>query len=284
VASLGTMYSQALKAKVGYAKGWILNWPLQESITIGRVADKVFSVGDGYSLWGDGRLQEDYGVAAGQPQAGPEVGPLIATDGTVTNFNIGIRGSTPDLSWLGNAAAGVSASFGKGGGFRLEASKLQRSTLPSTAALMKSLRQAVNEKRLVPGNTIVIGVETATTAFVVASENSDGSLQLTLTADVQPGAIITLATFATGFTCQSSKNGARAIAFPNPVTTAFQAVTVGRRGIFFWREIPIKIMLSDGDTWLANLSYAEKDFTKDDYFTMFDSQLDEHVPIRVDFW
>jgi hypothetical protein len=274
MASLGTMYGQALKAQAGYGAGWIPHWPLQDSNELGRVADEVYSSDHEYSLSGQGKLK-DYGIKTGKPVTGAEQGSISATHGTIKSFDVGLGGSTPGLNWLGNAEAGASVSFGDDGGFRLDAYGLQRSSLPDLAALKSSLRAAAQKGRLSPGNTIVIGIETATTVFVVACKGKSGALKLKLKAALQPGAIITMASLAAGFAIQSSAGSATATAFPGRVTTAFQAVTVGRRGIFFWREIPIRILLESGDTWGANLDYAESYFTDEDYFTTFDKPIEK---------
>jgi hypothetical protein len=241
---------------------------LQEQVKLGRVAvlERDYGV---RTLNGKNKLQ-DYGIKPKAAISGNSFGPLHVNFGKETVVNFGQEANLEGWHWLGAASAGAVATFGKHGGFRMEATVLQRRWLPDTDSLNDAIRVAVKQGRLGRGKSIVIEVETAETAVFVASSGSGGSIRLKLSASVKPAGV-TLASFAGGFTQESSSEGTRALAFSNPITTAFRAVTAGHKGLFFWRDIPIRIAAAKGDSRLLNQDVAEADFTDDDYYIRFNA-------------
>ena len=266
--SEGEMYWRALKNKARYGKGWVPNWPLQEQVKLGRVA--ILERDSGVrTLNGKNKLQ-DYGIEPKAAISGNSFGPLYMNFGKKTVVNFGEDAELEGWHWLGTASVGAVATFGKRGGFCMEATVLQRRWFPDTDNLNDAIRDAVKQGRLGRGKTIVIEVETAETAMFIASSDKEGSIRLKLGASVKPVGV-TLASFAGGFTKESSSEGTRALAFSKLITTAFRAVTVGREGLFFWRDIPIRRAAAKGDSRLLNQDLAEAEFTDDDYYLRFNA-------------
>lgn len=192
------------------------------------------------------------------------------TAGKLSGISFGTDASLEGWHWLGEASAGVHIAFQKGAGLLLEAENLKRRELTNTDALYKAIRDAVADKRMKPGRSIVIAVETASSIMYVGTHTGDSSINIKLKVGIAPAGI-SLASFAPGFSQESHTGDAFATPIAKGGVTAFQAVTVGTKGIFRWREIPIRAAAFEGDATLINLAIAEQDFSEDDYVYRFPS-------------
>ena len=218
---------------------------------------------------GDNKLG-DYDIEQPGTTQGPVSGPLKVTAGKLAEFSFGTDASLQGWHWLGKASAGAHIAFQKGGGLLLEAEGLKRRKLTNTDALYGAIRDAVVNKRMKPGRSIVIAVETASSIMYVGTHTGESSINIKLKAEIAPAGL-SLASFAPGFSQESRTGDAFATSIAKGGVTAFQAVTVGTKGIFRWREIPIRVAAFEGDATLINLAIAEQDFSKDDYVYIFPS-------------
>lgn len=266
--SHGQMYWRALKRRVSYGKGWIPNWPLYEPVRLGLVTELHRSHGI-RTLVGDNKLG-DYDIKRPGTTEGPVSGPLKVTVGKLSECSFGTDASLKGWHWLGEASAGARIAFQKGAGLFLEAEDLKRKRLTNTDALYEAIRDAVVNKRMRPGRSIVIAVETASSIMYVSTNTGDSSINIKLKVGIAPAGL-SLASFAPGFSQESRTGDAFATPMAKGGVTAFQAVTVGTKGIFWWREIPIRAAAFEGDTTVINLAMAERDISADDYVYMFPS-------------
>lgn len=273
--SHGQMYWRALKGRVNYGKEWIPNWPLYEPVRLGMVTELHRSQGI-RTLVGDNKLG-DYGIKQPGTNEGPEFGPLKVTLGKLSDYSFGTDASLRDWHWLGEARGGARIAFQKGAGLILEAEGLKRRKLTNTDALYKAIQDAVENERMKPGRSIVIAVETASSIMYVGTHTGNSSINIKLKAGISPAGL-SLASFAQGFSRESGTGDAFATPIAKGGVTAFQAVTVGTRGIFWWRQIPIRVASFEGDATVINLAMAERDFSEDDYVYRFPSDPAESAP------
>jgi hypothetical protein len=262
------MYWRALKRRVSYGKGWIPNWPLYEPVRLGLVTELHRSHGI-RALVGDNKLGY-YHIKQPGTTEGPVSGPLKVTVGKLSECSFETDANLEGWHWLGDASAGARIAFQKGAGLLLEAEGLKRRRLTNTDALYEAIRVAVVNKRMKPGRSIVIAVETASSIMYVGTYTGDSSINIKLKAGIAPAGL-SLASFALGFSRESHTGDAFATPIAKGGVTAFQAVTVGTKGIFRWREIPIRVAAFEGDATLINLAMAEQDFSEDDYVYRFPS-------------
>ena len=232
MASLGEMYARALADDLGYERGWVPNWPPSFPMELGRVGELVCDHDTGIvSLEGNNKLA-DYGITAGPAKDGP--------DGRPPHVLVGIsdkgRDRGPTLRPLVGSgsksqvpALASRLSFGKDGGMQAEADGLRHHGLPDTDGLRKALREAGKNGSIQVGKSIVVELESAQKAMIVASESSSGSLQVASSVNVQ-SATVGLATFSLGFSIRRQTGKATVQAYPNRITTAFKALTVGYEG------------------------------------------------------
>ena len=266
--SHGQMYWRVLKKRVSYGKEWIPRLPLHEPVRLGLVTELHRSQGI-RTLVGDNELGH-YDIERPGTTDGPVSGPFKVISGKISECSFGSDASLQDWHWLGKASAGAHIAFQKGSGLLLEAESLKREQLTNTDALYDAIRDAVANKRMKPGRTIVIAVETASSIMYVGTHTGESSINIKLKAALAPAGL-TLASFAPGFSQESRTGDAFATSIAKDSVTAFQAVTVGTKGIFPWRQIPIRAAAFDGDATLINLAIAERDFSEDDYIYRFPS-------------
>ena len=270
MASLGEMYTRALADDLGYQRGWIPNWPPSFPVELGRVGELVYDRDTGIvSLDGNNKLS-DYGITAGPAEDGPAAGPRTFSWGSDTNVQLGVDANIPGWEWLGIAGAGVGlkASFGRDGGLQAEADGLRHRSLPDTDSLRSALRSAGQKGSIPVGKSIVVELESAENSMIVASESSSGSLQVATSADVK-SASVTLAKFSLGFSVRAQTGKALAQAYPHRITTAFKALTVGTKGIWWWRRIDVFVAGITGDSNLLESALREAELTAVDYYVMF---------------
>jgi hypothetical protein len=260
------MYWRVLKKRASYGKGWIPNWPPAEPVKLGWVTE--LHRNDGIrTLLGVNKLQA-YDIQRPGTTQGPAASHLTITAGKLSECKVETDASMKDWHWLGEASAGARVVFQRGTGLRLEAEGLNRRKLVNTDALYKAIRNAVKTKDLKPGRSIIIAVETAQSVMYVSTYTGGSSINLKLKAAVAPAGL-SLASFAPGFSVESRTGDVFATAVPKGGVTAFQAVTIGTKGIFFWREIPIRAAGFEGDATAINIAMAEQDFSEDDYVYKF---------------
>lgn len=268
--SHGKMYWTDLRKKRAYPKGWLPNWPLQATVRLGQVGELSYDRQSGVkTLYGQDSLAR-LGIKSRRPVAGNPFGPLQVSYGTQTDVKFGTDAKVEGWGWLGSAGAGVDATFGRKGGFELEAVEIQRRSYPDVDGLKQALREAVEAEKLRPGKTIVVEVETAKAALFIASEGAGAALKMKLAAGITPVGV-SLATFSVGFDIEKKSGSVQVVKFPTPVALAFRAVTVGTKGIFFWREIPIRAATFSGDAMSLNIALAEEEFTDKDYLVRFEA-------------
>jgi hypothetical protein len=269
------MYWRTLKRRVSYGKGWIPNWPLYEPVRLGLVTELHRSHGI-RTLVGDNNFG-NYDIKQPGTTKGPVSGPLKVTAGKLSEYSFGTNASLQGWHWLGKASAGARFSFKKGAGLVLEAEDLERRKLTNTDALYEAIRDAVANENMKPGRSIVIAVETASSIMYVGTHTGNSSINIKLEAEIAPAGL-SLASFAPGFSQESRTGDAFATSIAKGGVTAFQAVTVGTKGIFWWREIPIRAAAFEGDATVINLAMAEQDFSEDDYVYRFPSDPAEPAP------
>jgi hypothetical protein len=268
------MYRKVLKRRVSYGKGWIPNWPLQEPVRLGLITELHRSKGL-RTLVGDNKFS-DYDIKRPGTTGGPVSGPLEVKAGKLSECSFETNASLEHWHWLGRASGGARIAFQKGAGLVLEAEGLKRRRLTGTDALYKAIQDAVENKRMPLGRSIVIAVETASSIMYVSTLTGNTSINLKLKAAIAPAGL-SLASFAPGFTRESRTGDAIATPLPEGGVTAFQAVTVGTKGIFWWREIKIRTAKFAGGDATIDLAMAERDFSEDDYVYRFPSDPGEPV-------
>ncbi len=262
------MYWRVLKGRVSYGKGWIPNWPLYEPVRLGLITELHRSHGI-RTLVGDNKFS-NYDIKRPGTTEGPVAGPLRVKAGKLSEYSFETNASLRGWHWLGEASGGARIAFQKGAGLVLEAEGLKRRRLTNTDALYEAIRGAVVNKRMRPGTSIVIAVETASSIMYVGTHTGNSSINIKLKAGIAPAGL-SLASFAPGFSEESHTGDAFATPIAKGGVTAFQAVTVGTKGIFWWREIPIRAAKFEGDATVINLAMAERDFSEDDYVYRFPS-------------
>jgi hypothetical protein len=270
MASLGEMYTRALADDLAYQRGWIPNWPPSFPVELGRVGEIVHDHKSGIvSLEGNNKLT-DYEITPGPAEDGPVLGPRTFSWGSETKVKFEVNAKLPGWGWLAiaGAHAGFKASFGHDGGMQAESDNPQHHGLPDTDGLRKALREAGKNGKIEVGKSIVVELESADKAMIVASESSSGALQVSTSADVQAGGV-RLANFALGCNVYTQTGKALVQPYPNRITTAFKALTIGTKGIWWWRRIDVSVAAFGGDAARLRSTLQEDELTADDYYVMY---------------
>lgn len=268
MASLGEMYTRALADDLAYQRGWIPNWPPSFPVELGRVGKIVYDHASGItSLEGNNKLAA-YEIIPGAAEDGPVGGSRTFSWGSKTTVEFEVNAALPGWQWLAGARAGLKASFGHDGGMQAEADNPQHHSLPDTDNLRNALCEAGKNGLIEIGKSIVVEIESADKAMIVASESSSGALQVSTSADVLVGGV-RLANFALG--CNVHKQTGKAVvqSYPNRITTAFKALTIGTKGIWWWRHIDVSVAAFDGDVTRFRSALQEAELTAEDYYVMY---------------
>lgn len=268
MASLGEMYSHALGEKLAYQKGWVPNWPPSFPVELGRVGEIVRDGRTGVvSLDGNNRL-EDYGITRPPEQVGPKTGPRSFSWGTETKVDFGVGASTKGFEWLGAASVGLRATFGKEGGLQAEAVAPRHHGFCDSDSLRADLLAAAKLGKLRCGKALVVEFEQVERAVVIASESSSGSIEGSVSADLAPSGV-SLSSFATGLAVRSRSGQAVVSSYPEPTVTAFKALVVGTRGLWWWRHIAITMANFSGEDARLRSAFVESQLDDDDYDVRF---------------
>lgn len=267
VPSFGDMYSVALLEGLGFQKGWMVNWPPQFSAELGDVGNLNRDPDTGLlSLAGSNKLSE-FSIRAGQPQVGPKGGPRSFTSGSSTRVEFGTDAKLPGWQWIGNAKAGLHASFGQEGGMETEVSGPQHLRIPDLGGLKADLLRAAKSGALKVGQAVIVELERADSGLVLSSEEESGSLKATTNADVGPAGL-SLTSFAVDISVKSKSGKALSLALPEPFTTAYRVLKIGTRGIWWWKKISIQGADRMSPEQVDDVTEALLEV--DDYFARFD--------------
>ena len=75
--------------------------------------------------------------------------------------------------------------------------------------------------------------------------------------------------FSLGFSVRVQTGKALIHAYPNPITTAFKALTVGAKGLWWWRQIDVVAAGISGDLPAVQSAMREAKLTENDYYLVF---------------
>lgn len=260
--SIGEFYDTAYQKAIGLAPGWIVNWPLETRVPVGRVGrfKRDWETG----LWGfvPGNTLQGVGISYKVNPDMISMGDSNIAYGRDSSIEFGFDAKVPGWEWLGNAKAGFHASFGSDGGVRAQVSNVRREEAESIDALAEDLLTAAKNETLDYGQVIIVERETGDMGTIVGSEYDSGEMKVAAEGDFKPAGAV-LAKFSAGFNVRMSSGAAFMRAVDSPFTVSYRALIVGSRGIWWWKRPVIEGLVEMTDDELIRQTeegLSERDF------------------------
>lgn len=235
---LGNMYVDVLEDQFQLARGWYANWPLSTPVALGDVGTLEENFETGITSFRPSNRLPDYGIPFLATPSTEPVGDLTLTYGAETHLEFGLDASLDGWKWLGNATAGFQAGFGSSGGLHAEFSDIRRVRIEDLDSLRDNLLDAKRGETLMYYRAVVVEVDTVDIGMILASTNSTAKVKVSTDVDLKP-AQIKLVSFAGSFAVKSNDGSALIQPMTKPFTSAFRALVVGKRGIWWWKHIVI---------------------------------------------
>jgi hypothetical protein len=258
--SLADVYRSAWEKKFNLGPGWLANWWPGTAISLGQ-----------RGVIRDGQLQysgyaADYGVQFNlDPATSPVSGTWDYSSSNDISVEIRTDATLPGWQWLGNASAGVAASFGKQESVYFSANGTSVERIANIDKLKDDLKASAEQHEMPIGQSVVIERQLTSQAMLLASGGGSGELKATVSADLQisPSAPGALASLAGHLDVKTQTGGTSKQDWPNGMVLAFRVVTLGKRGWWWWRHIVVQGILPVGPDDFETI------LTPDDYFVRF---------------
>lgn len=260
------MYVEALEHEFQLARGWYANWPMSTPVALGDVGTLEENFETGITSFRPSNRLPDYDIPFTHTPATDPVGDMTLTYGADTHLEFGLDASLDGWKWLGNAKAGFQAGFGSSGGLHAEFSGIRRGRIEDLDSLRDNLLDAKRREAVKPYRAVVVEVDTVDIGMILASTKSTAKVKVSTDVDLKP-AQIKLVSFAGSFAVKSNEGSALIQPMTKPFTSAFRALVVGTRGIWWWKHT---VIFGAADlSPERRMEATENELSDDDYLVLY---------------
>jgi hypothetical protein len=251
--SLGDVYRDAWEEKFGLGKGWSANWWPGTAISLGQ-----------RGVIRNGQLQYrgyvgDYGVSFNlDPAPSPVSGAWDYSSSSKIDLAIGTDAKMPGWQWLGQASAGLSLRFGNEESMYFSANGTTIERVADVDKLKADLITTAVQQGMPIGQSVVVERQLTTQAMLVASSGGSGELKATVRGNVKVSPFVagTVASLAGCLDVKKQTGGTSKQDFPSGMVLAFRAVTLGKRGWWWWQHFTVQGVQSiDVESFLDSGDY-----------------------------
>jgi len=191
------------------------------------------------------KIRADEGVITdlGTPDTGTSA-PFKFTDGGRVELKAALKGSTdPGFSFIGNAEAGIKASFEKERSLLLAAPDATYDQLPSDVRVAQKMldlfheEEKKEEKKLDYGDQVIVGVYHASSFVILVSGEAGATADIVTNAKIKEGPInVAEVEGQLGLVNQSSVGWQSSSKDTGQVVLGYRALELHKEGIVFFRH------------------------------------------------
>lgn len=262
--SVTSTYAKAWQQHYGLAPGWFVNTQPNDPISLGL---KGHLLGDAFQQSGPvARLEA---LAPKAPKPGKDSEWQFQSSSSI-HVETAVKAQTAaSIGWLGEAEAGIKASFGGEAGVAATGTHKWFHRFSDMNVVRTALREAVAAGELVEGEAVVVELQLTGKGLLIASNGGDSSIEAVTRGAVAPGGV-SLADFS-GSLLVTRRDGAVTMEkFGDGAVIAARVMQVGHCGMWWWRKLVVFGLDEVGarQKEMAALMKSEGD-GPDEYFLLY---------------